>query len=719
MSTNPAFSLSSRPTSPTILIPFESQLYALPIQSLSINIEINCTTAFIRIKGVWKNIANYCSDCIFCLPTTGTVTQCQVQIQQRLIKTAIMSNKEVEEIQQQQYNNNSNNNNTTINTNDIIIQDNTEGTIIQGQLPPMSYNDYIPNLFRLPINQVNSTDLIAVDIQYQETLTFLNNSYHFSVPLTFSASLLPQGKSLSDVVSIDVIIHSVTPEIQFHSNSHSLSVVSQQNSTIQLKVIDIDKAKDNLIIHSNSTESNNIVNDSHDIHFSYSISTEQILPTCIKEVNNNDTNSTEEEGTFLLFVTPPTSSTTQSNNYSRSFIFLLDRSGSMQNLPWEESRRALCHALTQLRNCDYFTIVTFDHHCDFFAHTLQPVTAHSIQSAIHWLHLQSPQHGGTDIATPMQWALDKLNELQNNQKEGSVQQLKFIVLLTDGCVSNEREICRQTFIHRNNSIRILTLGIGTLCNWFFLKMLSQIGKGFSDVCIYKEKIYEQIVQLLEMTQQPTLTNITLSIAGVASVELYPFPLPDLFHASPLTVTAKYRGKLPEKMTLQGNDSTGKIVEFTIPIQTSSVIPVTRTFLSQRLSLLTARAWLEESPQIESEIIELSKTHNLTSAFTQMLTYETTVEKQRQLEEEQKDNEEKKKNDTAVKKWYQTPSHLAALSLSVPLLIGVAIFSFGDSASTLSNLPGISDLIHSTSNTSCCNCCEHGCGGCDCGACITC
>lgn len=28
------------------------------------------------------------------------------------------------------------------------------------------------------------------------------------------------------------------------------------------------------------------------------------------------------------------------------------------------------------------------------------------------------------------------------------------------------------------SVRILTLGIGSYCNWFFLKMLSQIGRGY-------------------------------------------------------------------------------------------------------------------------------------------------------------------------------------------------------------------------------------------------
>jgi hypothetical protein len=44
-------------------------------------------------------------------------------------------------------------------------------------------------------------------------------------------------------------------------------------------------------------------------------------------------------------------------------------------------------------------------------------------------------------------------------------------------------------------VRVLTLGIGSYCNWFFLKMLAQIGRGFSDVIMFKEHIFQQISQV--------------------------------------------------------------------------------------------------------------------------------------------------------------------------------------------------------------------------------
>lgn len=53
-------------------------------------------------------------------------------------------------------------------------------------------------------------------------------------------------------------------------------------------------------------------------------------------------------------------------------------------------------------------------------------------------------------------------------------------------------------------------------------MLAQIGRGFSDVVVYKERIYSQMLQLINMAAVPVITNVTLSIEGVKGVELCTF-----------------------------------------------------------------------------------------------------------------------------------------------------------------------------------------------------
>ncbi len=42
----------------------------------------------------------------------------------------------------------------------------------------------------------------------------------------------------------------------------------------------------------------------------------------------------------------------------------------------------------------------------------------------------------------------------------------------------------------------LTLGIGEYCNWYFLRMLAKLGRGFSDIVIHEERIYHKIDHLL-------------------------------------------------------------------------------------------------------------------------------------------------------------------------------------------------------------------------------
>jgi hypothetical protein len=136
-------------------------------------------------------------------------------------------------------------------------------------------------------------------------------------------------------------------------------------------------------------------------------------------------------------------------------------------------------------------------------------------------------------------------------------------------------------------------------------MLAQIGRGFSDVVVYKEKIFDQMLQLLNMAAVPVITNVQLSIAGVKGVELYPFPVPDLFMGAPLTISGKYEGKFPEEVKLLGTGPDGKPFTVSMAPRTSDVIPVSKVFIKQRLDLLTARVSIAQSSHSIVSLIVIS------------------------------------------------------------------------------------------------------------------
>jgi hypothetical protein len=76
----------------------------------------------------------------------------------------------------------------------------------------------------------------------------------------------------------------------------------------------------------------------------------------------------------------------------------------------------------------------------------------------------------------------------------------------------------------------------------------------------------------------------------------------------------------------------------IPAIHTDIIPVERIFLKQRLDLLTAKSWLEQSKAVESEIVNLSKENNIPSAYTTMVVFESTHSKLQ--EQGEVDNEDK-------------------------------------------------------------------------------
>eukprot|EP01083_Nonionella_stella_P300871 1029342_1 len=102
--------------------------------------------------------------------------------------------------------------------------------------------------------------------------------------------------------------------------------------------------------------------------------------------------------------------------------------------------------------------------------------------ALQFVNVNQPR-GLTDIATPLFSSIALLKNFQNlipsvsskveGEKPAGVARLTFVVIITDGAVSDEREICRRA-LQECGPVRVLTFGIGTYCNWYFLKMLSSI-----------------------------------------------------------------------------------------------------------------------------------------------------------------------------------------------------------------------------------------------------
>lgn len=102
--------------------------------------------------------------------------------------------------------------------------------------------------------------------------------------------------------------------------------------------------------------------------------------------------------------------------------------------------------------------------------------------------------------------------------------LPIIVLVTDGAVDNEKQICEyarsQAKMHPDR--RTYTFGIGPYANKYFLQTLAVEGRGHSDVCLSPENLVHQMSELMSKTTGPVLTGLSLDVGrGLQGLHLYP------------------------------------------------------------------------------------------------------------------------------------------------------------------------------------------------------
>ena len=86
------------------------------------------------------------------------------------------------------------------------------------------------------------------------------------------------------------------------------------------------------------------------------------------------------------------------------------------------------------------------------------------------------------------------------------------MLLTDGAVPDEMEIVASVAAMDRNVTRVLTFGIGSFCNEYFLKMLSSKTRGWHSGCIYPHDLFPKISIMMDRAKTLILTDGLLVFA---------------------------------------------------------------------------------------------------------------------------------------------------------------------------------------------------------------
>jgi len=613
--------LLKNPASPMLVYQNGEEFCAMPAMQMRLNLECNVATIFGKllltfVNNSWKKV-----NAVLIVPTNATISRVHCVLGQRSQKRYLESTYI-----------------TSDEASKVATKQSSEGEGIN--------LGYTPGIFRLPLKEIKKKEQVQVELEFIQSLPYIEGRSTFTFPTAFDPALLPSDIDLQYFIDIQIkIAGKLLKDMTYGSNSHELFMIQSggPGTDMTLQCVPIAGSNDGVF------------------HFSYFIKTD--LLDAMMLVDNGD----EGETSFTLTINPPIVS---EGRFPRDIIFLVDRSGSMGGNPYQSLVKGLEYALLSLGSGDRFNVICFDHDLVQWELDLQPASEEARNRALNFCQMNQPR-GLTDMKKPLQRAFQILNGPRSNSKS-----MRFVILLTDGCVESERELCREAQ-ENCGQIRLLTFGIGRYCNQLFLNMLSSLCHGWTSGAVYIQEIEEKMRQLLMQCSTPILNNISLYFFN-AKAEIYPGTIPDLYLGKPVQISGKFLQAVPDQVILRGTWWNGNAFELYLKTERSSY-PVRRIAVTQRIDELQAKHWLTEDPKVKKEIIATSQKEQVPSMYTNMVSYELSAK-------------EKKKKDKAKEKKKNSGKSSGAAIMALAggaVVVGTAAYFAGDIGASLANTdPGL-------------------------------
>jgi Ca-activated chloride channel family protein len=449
-----------------------------------------------------------------------------------------------------------------------------------------------PNLFAVQLGNVQPGQHIVTTIRYQERLHFADDSYTFVFPmgvtpkyhadptqaaLVDSPIAAPREKigGASLTLSIDAGVAVEKPT----SPSHSIQVTTQDERRFTVTLPEGTLPNKDFVLR-------------------YAVAKAAVQPVLWSSA---DADGIE---TLLLTLIPPRLSSDLKPE-PREFIYVIDRSGSMNGEPLVQAKNALRACLRAMNLGDTFTIQAFDDQIEWFDQKPQPVTQEKVTHAERWLDTIDSR-GGTEIVGAITAAL---------ALPSSPERQRYVVFLTDGAVSAEEQAQNDIRKQRGNA-RIFTFGIGSSVNRALLAKMAEYGRGVAEFLQLGEDIETAITRFQDRVSYPVLQDLALTWQNAETWDVYPALLPDLYVGQALELVGRLKRKernAPTNLTITGKRR-GETVTLHVPIPatTTSDPMLTQVWARARVDALLDQPRTDANRQ---QIISLALDHHLLTPYT--------------------------------------------------------------------------------------------------------
>jgi Ca-activated chloride channel family protein len=249
------------------------------------------------------------------------------------------------------------------------------------------------------------------------------------------------------------------------------------------------------------------------------------------------------KGDYVMASVTPPADTSSLPTPPREMVFVIDNSGSMGGDSMDEAKASLLHALGTLRPQDHFNVIRFDD-------TMTRLFDHSVAATPDQVDLARrfagslEAQGGTEMLPALKAALADAATGGGDSPEV----LRQIVFLTDGEISNEREMVAAIGADGGRS-HVFMVGIGSAPNNYLMDRISTAGGGIYTHIGAPGEVAAKMTPLLDVLSHPAVRNLSVRVEG-GSLDLLPSRLPDVYAGRPLVLVGR-TDHLTGNLTVRG------------------------------------------------------------------------------------------------------------------------------------------------------------------------